>query len=66
MLVLLDDASKLSQYVAEVPEMAWNLIEVSEKPLTVIYPGAINLAQNLIAEDGSVGIGLPPTNFAGS
>lgn len=63
MLVLLDDASKLSQYVAEVPEMAWNLIEVSEKPLTVIYPGAINLPQNLIAEDGSIGIRIAADEF---
>jgi L-threonylcarbamoyladenylate synthase len=63
MLLLLDEASKLSQYVAEVPEIAWNLIEATEKPLTLIYPGAINLAQNLISEDGSIGIRITADEF---
>ena len=39
MLVLLDEAEKLSNYVDEVPEIAWNILEVTDKPLTIIYPG---------------------------
>jgi len=39
-----------------VPEVAWQLIEVTDKPLTIIYPGAKNLAPNLVAPDGSIGI----------
>jgi len=63
MLVLLDKAESLPDYVVEVPEIAWNLIELSDKPLTLIYPGAQNLARNLVAEDGSIGIRIVRDNF---
>lgn len=56
MLVLIENQNMLNSYVKEVPEIAWQLIEVADKPLTIIYPGAKNLASNLIAEDGSIGI----------
>ncbi|MDP4277081.1 MAG: L-threonylcarbamoyladenylate synthase [Bacteroidota bacterium] len=56
LLVLVDSVSKLDYYVTEVPEVAWDLIEVTDKPLTVIYPGARNLAPSLLADDGTVGI----------
>lgn len=60
MLVLLDAPGKLQGYVEQVPEMAWDLLECNSedecRPMTIIYPGAKNLAPNLIAEDGSVGI----------
>jgi L-threonylcarbamoyladenylate synthase len=39
-----------------MPEIAWDLIELADKPLTIIYPKAKNLAPNLIAPDGSIGI----------
>jgi L-threonylcarbamoyladenylate synthase len=63
MLVLLDSEIRLQQYIKEVPEIAWQLIEVSDKPLTIIYPGAKNLADNLLAEDGSIGIRIPADEF---
>lgn len=63
MLVLIDTAIRLEQYVEEVPEVAWELLEVTKKPLTIIYPGARNLAPNLIAENGTVGIRLPQDDF---
>ena len=56
MLVLIENQNMLNSYVREVPEVAWQLIEVADKPLTIIYPGAKNLAHNLIAPDGSIGI----------
>lgn len=56
MLVLIDTANRIPSYIKEVPEIAWDLIDLAEKPLTIIYPGAKNLATNLIAEDGSIGI----------
>jgi L-threonylcarbamoyladenylate synthase len=62
MLILLDDAQKLDDYV-EVPEIAWTLIEITDKPLTIIYPGARNLARNLVAPDGSVGIRIVQDEF---
>lgn len=63
MLVLLDEAEKLPEYVTEVPEIAWNILEVTDKPLTIIYPGAKNLAGSLLAPDGSVGIRIVQDEF---
>ena len=56
LLLLVDSADRLARYVGDVPAVAWDLIELTTKPLTIIYDGARNLAPNLIAEDGSVGI----------
>ena len=64
MLLLLGNEARLESYVQEVPEMAWSLIEVADRPLTLIYPGARNLAPNLIAEDGSVGIRITREEFS--
>lgn len=63
LLVLLDNAGKIPSYVNEVPEVAWNLIDLSENPLTIIYSNAKNLAPNLIAEDGSIGIRIANDPF---
>lgn len=63
MLCLLEAAGKLQGYVEEVPEMAWSLIEFATKPLTIIYPGARNVAPSLIAEDGSLGIRITNEKF---
>ena len=51
MLVLVDSPVKVDFYVQDVPEVAWDLIELADKPLTIIYSGARNLAPNLLAED---------------
>jgi len=64
MLVLMENAALLERYVLEIPEVAYDLIELSEKPLTIIYDGAKNLAKNLIAEDGSIGIRLTTEAFS--
>ena len=49
MLVLVDSPVKVDFYVQDVPDVAWDLIEVADKPLTIIYSGARNLASNLLA-----------------
>jgi L-threonylcarbamoyladenylate synthase len=66
MLVLLDGAGKLQGYMQQVPETAWMLLEAAEgqRPLTIIYPNARNLAPNLLAEDGSVGIRITSEPFS--
>ena len=64
MLVLIDSPAKLNGYVKEVPDIAWDLIEVADKPLTIIYPQAKNLATNLLGEDGSVGIRITNEEFS--
>jgi L-threonylcarbamoyladenylate synthase len=63
LIILLDTDNKLQSYVSEVPDVAYDLIEYTEKPLTIIYSGAKNLAKNLINEDGSVGIRIPKHEF---
>ena len=63
MLVLMENPALLDRYVNEVPEIAWDLVEVATTPLTVIYPGAKNLAKNLVAEDGSIGIRFTKETF---
>ena len=63
MLVLMENVNLLERYMLEVPEIAYSLIEVADQPMTIIYPGAKNLAPNLLAEDGSVGIRLTTEQF---
>lgn len=64
LITLIDSEAKLEAYVENVPEVAWQLIEVAERPLTIIYDGARNLAPNLLAEDGSVGIRITREEFS--
>ena len=64
MLVLIDSPAKLTGYLSEIPDIAWELIDVSDKPLTIIYPNAKNLAFNLLSEDGSVGIRITNERFS--
>lgn len=64
MLVLVDNEVKVDYYVQDVPSVAWELIEYTTKPLTIIYDGARNLAPNLLAEDGSVGIRVTTEEFS--
>ena len=63
-LVLVDSSVKVDFYVRDVPEVAWDLIDLADKPLTIIYSGARNLAANLLAEDGSVGIRVTNEEFS--
>lgn len=64
MLVLTDSIAKVERVVDEVPDVAYQLVECAEKPLTIIYDGAKNLAPNLVAEDGSVGIRITNEAFS--
>lgn len=64
MLVLVDSAVKVDFYVQDVPAVAWDLLDVADKPLTIIYSGARNLAPNLLAGDGSVGIRVTGEEFS--
>ncbi len=64
MIVLLDSPAKLNYYVSDLPDLSWDLIEYSEKPLTIIYDGARNVAQNLIAEDSSLAIRITKEKFS--
>lgn len=64
MLVLVDCPQRMAVYVDTVPDVAWDLMELADKPLTIIYDGARNLAPNLIADDGSIGIRVTAEQFS--
>ncbi len=56
LIILTDSADKIDRYVDEVPDIAYELIDVAVKPLTIVYDNARNLAPETVASDGSVGI----------
>jgi len=56
MLVLVDGEDMLSDYMEEVPGIALRIMDEATRPLTIIYPKARNLPDNLVADDGSIGI----------
>ena len=63
MLVLVDEAARVADYVEEVPPIAEQLVAVADTPLTIVYPGARNLATNLVNTDGSIGIRVTTDPF---
>ncbi|HMM02064.1 MULTISPECIES: L-threonylcarbamoyladenylate synthase [unclassified Dysgonomonas] len=64
LITLIDNPVKLDFYIDGVPEIAWDLIELADKPLTIIYDNARNVAPNLIAEDGSLAIRITKEGFS--
>ena len=67
LICLVDSDARLQRYIRNVPDVAWQLIDsLAEggKPTTLILDGAINLAENLIAEDGSIGIRITNEAFS--
>jgi L-threonylcarbamoyladenylate synthase len=64
LICLVDSDARLQRYVRQVPEVAWQLIDCIVKPTTLILDGAVNMAPNLIAEDGSIGIRITQEAFS--
>ncbi len=56
MLILVESAGRVERYVEDMPDIAWDLMEVTDKPLTLIYEQGRNLPEKLMARDGSIGI----------
>jgi len=63
MLVLMDSLSMVEDYVESIPSAAYEVMEIATRPTTIIYPAARNLAPNLVAGDGSIGIRIPDDPF---
>lgn len=63
LVLLASDLDMVARYVRKIPDVAIDLVEVNDMPMTVIYPGAEHLAPSTVAEDGSVGIRIPISNF---
>jgi L-threonylcarbamoyladenylate synthase len=64
LICLVDSPVRLQRYVRNVPEVAWQVMELATKPTTVIFDNAVNLAPNLIAEDGSIGMRVTQEDFS--
>ena len=64
LICLADSVDRVQRYVRDVPSVAWDLMEIADKPTTVILDGAVNLAPNLIAEDGSIGLRITNEEFS--
>ena len=66
LICLVDSDARMQRYFRNVPDVAWQIVdkEGDGKPTTLILDGAINLAPNLIAEDGSVGIRITNEPFS--
>lgn len=56
LICLVDSANRMQQYSRSIPDVAWDLIDYAQNPLTLIVDGALNLAPNLVAQDGSIAI----------
>lgn len=64
MIVLVDSMMRLERYVETVPDAAWQLTDVADKPITIIYDKAKALAPNIVAEDGSIAIRVTKEAFS--
>lgn len=64
MICLVDSDVRLQRYVRNAPEVAWNVMELADRPTTVIFEKGVNLAPNLLAEDGSVAMRITDEPFS--
>lgn len=63
LIVLVASDAMLQNHVAEVPELAWDIIDLATSPTTIIYPKGKNLAKNVLAENGSIAIRMIKDDF---
>ena len=64
MIILVDSDNRVQRYVRQVPDVAWDIMNLATTPTTVILDGANGLAPNLIAEDGSIAIRITQEEFS--
>lgn len=62
-MIILVESEKRLQDLVDVPEMAWEVIDLSEKPVTIVYEKPRHLPKEILAEDGSIGIRLVKNDF---
>jgi len=64
MICLVDSDARLQRYVRNVPNVAWDIMDLALKPTTIILDDAVNIATNLVAEDGSIAIRITHEPFS--
>ncbi len=62
-LILIADEKDIEKYVENVPDVAYDLMEAIDKPLTIVYPKGKNVAQNVLGKDGSLAIRVVKNEF---
>ncbi len=63
LIILVNSIDMLAKYVDDIPSAALEILNVADKPLTIVYPSGRNLAEGICANDGSVGIRLTADSF---
>ena len=63
MIVLMNGDRMLYNVFKEIPEVAWQILDLSEKPTTLILDNPRNVAKNIIAEDNTLGVRLVTEPF---
>lgn len=63
MLVLCPSADEIVRYVNRAPGIAFEVMEMATSPLTLILPGAVGVAKNLIPDEGTLGVRVPDHTF---
>lgn len=63
MLVLCPSADEIVRYVNRAPGIAFEVMEMATSPLTLILPGAVGVAKNLIPDEGTLGVRVPDHAF---
>ena len=63
MIVLVGDVDSVGRYVNGAPAVAWDLLETATSPLTLILSGAANVAENLVPDEGTLGVRVPDHEF---
>ena len=63
LICLVADDRMLKKYIKKIPEVAYDIFDVSEDPITIIYDDPQNLAKNLIASDNTIAIRIPNDDF---
>ena len=64
LICLVDSESRLQRYVRDIPNVAWDIFELSVKPTTIVLDNAVNLAPNLIADDGAIAMRITKEPFS--
>ena len=63
LICLVSDLKMLRQYVEDIPEVAYNILKYADQPTTIVYDNPIRIAENLVAEDNTLGIRIVQDEF---
>ena len=62
-IILVDNDARLQRHVKDIPEVAWDIIDNADRPITLIYPNGMGVANEVLADDGSIAIRITRNPF---